>query len=312
MSPIPKNNSNKRIAVVGGGIFGLTAALWLDAAGFAVDVYESREDILLGASGANQLRSHRGYHYPRSSETIISCNQSTPRFEEAFSSAIVKDAKRFYAIPTEGSRVRPEEYLRILDEHQLPYTVSECVLLDPSKISLVIEVKEHAIDIHALKREFKQRLDASRVRMIFNTTATEQTTQAYDTVIVAAYGHLNEFFGENSEHQKVYQYELCEKPLVRLPEEFKDISLVIIDGPFFCLDPYGTTGLHLLGSVEHAIHHRETSKGMHTPTHLADFLHRGLISVPSHSNIEAFLGLIREFIPSLGDVEHIGSFYTIR
>ena len=61
-----------KIAVVGAGIFGVTIALKLDKF-HDVTLYESSRDIMTAASRTNQLRLHRGYHYPRSPETVDAC-----------------------------------------------------------------------------------------------------------------------------------------------------------------------------------------------------------------------------------------------
>ena len=59
----------KKIAVVGGGIFGCTTAWKLAEIGYNVTLYEQNDDIITQASYVNQYRLHRGYHYPRSKET---------------------------------------------------------------------------------------------------------------------------------------------------------------------------------------------------------------------------------------------------
>ena len=69
-----------RIAVIGAGIFGSTVAVKLAEAGFGVDLYEKEGDILQAASGINQYRLHRGYHYPRSKETALSSKKPRSRF----------------------------------------------------------------------------------------------------------------------------------------------------------------------------------------------------------------------------------------
>ena len=53
-----------KIAIVGGGIFGLTIAAVLGKNGFSVDLFEEKKDVFMAASGINQFRLHRGYHYP--------------------------------------------------------------------------------------------------------------------------------------------------------------------------------------------------------------------------------------------------------
>ena len=42
--------------------------------------------------------------------------------------------------------------------------------------------------------------------------------------------------------------------MVKLPEQFKNKSVVVLDGPFTCIDPYGNTDYHVMGNVVHAIH----------------------------------------------------------
>ena len=59
----------KKIAVIGSGFFGATCSLVLSKK-YEVDLYEKNKSILCGASQANQMRFHLGYHYPRSLKTI--------------------------------------------------------------------------------------------------------------------------------------------------------------------------------------------------------------------------------------------------
>ena len=59
-----------KIAIIGSGFFGITLGLILSKK-HNVDVYEKENKILCGASSANQLRFHFGYHYPRSQKTIL-------------------------------------------------------------------------------------------------------------------------------------------------------------------------------------------------------------------------------------------------
>ena len=72
-----------KIAVIGGGIFGVTTAIRL-AKNHHVDLYEKNSDILQSASGINQYRLHRGYHYPRSNETALSSLKSEILFKKEF------------------------------------------------------------------------------------------------------------------------------------------------------------------------------------------------------------------------------------
>ena len=75
-------HKSKNIAVVGGGIFGVTTAVKLAKSGHKVDLFEKENDILQAASGINQYRLHRGHHYPRSKETTLSSLNTEPKFRK--------------------------------------------------------------------------------------------------------------------------------------------------------------------------------------------------------------------------------------
>lgn len=53
-------------AVIGGGFYGLTLALFLQSTGASVIVFEAEEEACTRASRVNQARVHTGFHYPRS------------------------------------------------------------------------------------------------------------------------------------------------------------------------------------------------------------------------------------------------------
>ena len=90
------------IAVIGGGIFGIAAAIILGN-DHNVQLFEKNDDILKSASGSNQYRVHRGYHYPRSPETVTGIIKSENSFKEIFSEAIVNDYEHFYCISKKNS-----------------------------------------------------------------------------------------------------------------------------------------------------------------------------------------------------------------
>ena len=60
----------KKIAIIGAGFFGISIAFFFLKKKFDVTIFEKNSDILTGASRANQLRFHLGYHYPRSYKTL--------------------------------------------------------------------------------------------------------------------------------------------------------------------------------------------------------------------------------------------------
>ena len=80
---------------MGGGIFGVTSAVELSNNGYQVELHEEMFDIMKCASDINQYRLHRGYHYPRSVETVLSCIEGEKQFTEAYAGAVLKSNKHY-------------------------------------------------------------------------------------------------------------------------------------------------------------------------------------------------------------------------
>src|SRR3989344_9592713 len=131
----------KKIAVIGGGIYGITVACRLSEK-YSVDLFEENEDILMGASGINQFRLHRGYHYPRSEETTLSALKSEPKFKEEYREAIIDDFEHYYAISKKDSLTSGSQYLAFLKKFGLEYSEEYPVSIDKSLVELCIKAKE--------------------------------------------------------------------------------------------------------------------------------------------------------------------------
>jgi hypothetical protein len=100
--------------------------------------------------------------------------------------------------------------------------------------------------------------------------------------------------------------------VVKLPEQYKNKSVVVMDGPFMCLDPY-KDGYHVLGHVEHAIH--STNVGdypMVLNKHIVEYLNNGVVHNPHVTKINKFIEAGMEFFEDFDKLEHIGSMFTIR
>jgi hypothetical protein len=109
-----------------------------------------------------------------------------------------------------------------------------------------------------------------------------------------------------------YQFELCEKPIFKLPEQYSNKSIVIMDGPFMCFDPLAESEYHLGGNVVHAIHVRNIGEKPEIPSVYKNYLNKGLIVKPKYTNVDRFIESAKKFFPDIEQAEHIGSMYTIR
>ena len=222
-----------KIAVVGAGFFGITAALKLSEL-YEVDLFDFSGDILTSASRTNQLRLHRGYHYPRSEETVDSLLSSLPKFLDFYGEAAIEDYDHHYAIAKEGSFLSASQYIDFLERCNLEYEeISVGGFVNPGKIELLVKVKETLLDYHKIYDMCKERLINSKANLRLNEMFKPVALKDYDYVINCTYSTLNEL--TPWEKRREYQFEVCEKICVQPPKSLAGVSLVVMDGPFMCM-----------------------------------------------------------------------------
>lgn len=302
-----------RIAVVGAGIFGISSAVLLARSKYDVDLYESNSDILLAASGINQYRLHRGYHYPRSKSTALSSKYSEDSFREEYGEAVIDNNEHYYAIAKEGSKITGQEFLSFCKECSLEH--EEVELNDhihPEHIDLVIKGVESLMDPKKLRDICWGKLKESGVNVILNKMFKPDQIDEYDLVVNCTYANANFLLEKYPEAQRNYQFEVCEKPILKLPEKYKGKSIVVMDGPFFCIDPYSTTDLHVMGNVVHAIHATNVGPFPIVPEEIKPLLNKGIIKNSPVTSIKHFLKVAEKFMPDLKGAEYVGSMYTVR
>ena len=116
---------------------------------------------------------------------------------------------------------------------------------------------------------------------------------------------------DHPQAQRDYQFEVCEKLILQLPPAFARQGVVIMDGPFMCIDVRGFSGQHLMGNVVHAIHKTLVGRVPEVPAEYGRLLDNGVTARPRITHFEKFIESAREFY-KLDPVEHIGSMFTIR
>lgn len=294
-----------KVAVIGAGIYGITAALKLAGKGYTVDLYESKSDILSATSAINQYRIHRGYHYPRSKETIVSCRDNEKEFRTFYAGAIIDNVDHYYSIASNDSLTTPKEYLHVLDQCDLEWMIVDTM----PGCDLTIRVKESLFCPETLKIICEERLYGCNVNVLLNNKVENiKDLKEYKYTVVATYSTLNTF----DTKEKDYQYELCEKPVFKLPDAYINKSVVVMDGPFMCFDPYSTSKFHVGGNVVHAIHNRNVGPKPEVPPTYKELLNKGIIKNPKYTNVPRFIEAAKKFFPDIEQAEHIGSMFTIR
>lgn len=296
-----------KIAIVGGGIFGCVGAIKLSQF-HQVTLFERNSGILHEASGINQYRLHRGYHYPRSPETVEQSLRAFRKFDREYHDCTIIKNEHRYCIATNDSKVSREEYLDFLRSNRLYYEIdySNCV----NNCQLIVNnCDEYLIDIASFKMKLVKQLRESGVEVKTSTTFEKSQIDDFDLVVNCTYSNLNSLLDESE--QIDYQFEICEKPIVRLGEKYKNKSYVILDGDFCCIDPLEYRDEHVMGHVKHAIYHTNVGKFPEIPEQFKPLLNIGRIKNPPITNFGRFVQSGKEFFIDFDPV-HVGSMFTIR
>ena len=300
------------VAVVGGGIFGTTTAVELSRRGHAVQLYERETDLLQAASGINQYRLHRGYHYPRSRKTATDCRDSEIVFRAAFGPAVLNDSEHFYAVAANDSLTSADDYLAFCQDLRLEVETARPDVLAPTSVATSVRVREHLFDPDVLRKLVWDQLRDAGVDVHLGSEVEMADLAAADVVVNATYAGLNRLLGDDAEARRPYQFEVCEKPVVLLPSRFTGKSVVVMDGPFMCFDPLGSGDRHVLGHVVHAIHSTNIGLRPEVPEAIVPLLNRGIVERPPVSHIDRFIEAGRKFFPEFDQAVHIGSMFTVR
>tara|TARA_B110000211_G_scaffold132244_1_gene151765 strand:- start:1245 stop:3029 length:1785 start_codon:yes stop_codon:yes gene_type:complete len=297
------------INVVGGGIFGVTCAWILSKNGYFVTLYEKGDDIINSASAINQYRLHRGYHYPRSDKTALSSKKGEKSFLKYYSDSILKDVENYYCLAKDGSFVNKEQYISFLDRMGLEYEEKDLDLINKDTIQYCVKVRESLFNHTKLREMCWNFLGMYNVRVNLNTEFKKENLISNKTLTInATYSNKNYL----STQKEDLQFEICEKPVVKLPKKYKNKSIVIMDGPFMCIDPYGDTEYHVMGNVVHAIHNSNISEFPTNVDSFTNLINSGIIKNPTTTKIDKFIESGKVFFKDFETIEHIGSMYTFR
>jgi hypothetical protein len=300
------------IAVVGGGMFGVTAAEELADYGYNVTLFEKSDQILTAASGSNHWRLHRGYHYPQSDETAEQARQTEPLFRSRYEEAVVERDDHYYAI-AEDSWVSFDEYVEFMNSHNLDYENVDLDLVNNDTISETIRVNENHVNLEKLRDLCWDELKDMGVSTSLSTEITTlDELDEYDQVVLATYAHINSILPDGHELRQQYKFEICEIPMIELPDKYLGNNIIIVYGPFMSIDPWGETDYFLMGDYHQMRHHTSTGYEPEIPEKYEGLVNNGLIENPSISNFDDFKEHGEQYIPGVGGATYHGSFFTIR
>lgn len=269
---IPKRKNMPTVAIIGGGVFGTSIAAEL-APFSKVTIFEKNTDILKEGTYVNCFRHHSGYHYPRSSETVLEIKNSQEDFEKVYKKAIVRSYPTYYGIAKNNSHFGAKDFLAFCDKHTLPYEISSLPdeLLSKDEVDLCVKVPEPGYHYETLIKVIKERLAKQKnIKILCNSKVNNlslskdgQKTLSYsnknnikksakfDFVINATYANLNQATSTALFKQSSIRIDLTEVLVITL--KIPPISITVIDGQFATLIPTGNKNEFTLYHVKESI-----------------------------------------------------------
>ena len=299
-----------KLAVIGSGFFGITLGLVLSKK-HEVDIYEKENSILNGASSSNQFRFHLGYHYPRSQKTMHEINKSKDLFISYFGKKVFGKTFNYYLVAN-TSKTSYKKYEQFLIKNNL-YYVTKNLFSNNKFIEKTILTKQKILNIFNFKKIVIDKIKKSNINLKLKTEFNKKNLEEYDKVIIATYSNNNLLLRKlGIKKLSDYKFQLVEKILVKLPEQYSKKSYIVIDGNYVCVDPYLGTKYHLLSDVK--LSKLETTIGKF-PTFKnknKKYLNKGIIKNIKISRFNKFINRSSSYLPFLREAKYIGSMYVVR
>ncbi len=262
------------VIVIGGGIFGCYAALYLAGKGAQVVLLEKEARLFQKASLVNQARLHGGYHYPRSVATALMSDAHKERFTEEHRRFIHTSFEKYYAIDRYGSFTDADQFERFCRYLRIPCErVVEHPLFNLQRLEALFRTVEHSFDPVLLAAWYRQRVEAERnIALRLQTQAKTAIAEGSEWLVevasadrngtdylrapivinatYAATNAVNRCFGVPT---LALTHEISEIAFAASPP-LRNIGLTVMDGPFGSIMPYGLSGLLSISSVAYTHH----------------------------------------------------------
>lgn len=313
--------------IIGGGFYGAVIAIHLAKHHHMprVLLVEQEEELLSRASFHNQARIHNGYHYPRSFTTAYRSRQNFSKFVRDWPQAVKKNFIKLYAIGRRNSKVTAKQFERFcgLIGAPLQTPVPELKqLFDSHLIENIYQVQEYAFDRDQLAKWAKTELtqtgvtvhlqtsvravyksNINKLRIVMQGAVNQEIYSPY--VFNCAYSGLNQIAGDVPKMQTGLKQEITEMALIKVPPILEHISVTVMDGPFFSVMPFPTSGLHTLSHVRYTPHmHWEDSSQINPYEKLGRYNHQ--------TRVDRMARDAARFLPVLSDAQYVDSLFEIK
>jgi hypothetical protein len=206
------------------------------------------------------------------------------KFVDEYHPAVVDNFPKYYAIARGLSKVNAKQFKAFCEKIGAdigPVSSNVSSLMNSKLIEDTFTVKEYAFNSHILRNLLIDRIKkcpgieikySEEVLKIVEGEPLEVVTECsqYQSlhVLNCTYAEINNIHRKSGIPLVPLKHEIAEMCLIELPENLKDFSITVMDGPFFSIMPFPTTPYHTLSHVRYTPHmswldNEETPSEMH-------------------------------------------------
>ena len=327
------------VVIVGGGIFGCYAAIWLAKQGKRIALIEKEKQLFTKASIVNQARLHGGYHYPRSVATAVMSDENKQRFTDEHREFINFSFEKYYAIDRYGSFTDARQFERFCDFIDIRCEkVENHPLFNFAHLDALYRTAEYSFDPILIANHYRtaiQDTESIHLYTAHQVKSAQKSGNIWDITVEDNQNHCLRHFESTAVVNATYcasnainslfgfgsiplMHEISEMVFIHSPQ-FKDSGLTVMDGPFASLMPYGKSGLLSLSSVAYT-HHKVSYDDL--PTFDCQKLNTDCrpdftsncnecIAKPQSAR-NKMVAQIRQYLSEQVELQYFSSFFTIK
>lgn len=251
-----------KIGIIGGGFYGCYLAyklIQLNNKKYEVTIFEKRKNLLSESAINNQYRLHKGFHYPRSINTIKQTNKGSNYFLKEFKKFVYFPKYNIYAIHKQ-SLIKFRDYIKIYKKNKISFKVLKEEKIkkffkNPNNIEGAINVREGVIKLDDLYKFIKSKIKDAIIKTNITVDKIDNAKKRvyfkkkhedFDLIINCTFTNPN--MGLEKKYFNI-KYEIASMLHVK---NFlnKNTAITLMDGNFGSLYPINSKTL-TLSSVKH-------------------------------------------------------------
>ena len=267
--------------IIGGGIFGAYAALYLADRQQKVCLLEKEAQLFSKASIVNQARLHSGYHYPRSIATALMSDDNKTRFTQEHQAFINFAFEKYYAIDKFGSLTDALQFERFCEFINIKCErVETHPLFNFERIEALYATTEYTFDPILIAHHYIQQLQRHPNIRIYRQSSIQEVAALTNAWTIRAKTRaqvlqlqatqvINATYAASNAINRLFEvpeinlsHEISEIALLQ-SSQLQQFGLTVMDGQFGSLMPYGKSGLLSLSSVAYT-HHKVSYENVPT------------------------------------------------